>query len=44
MQAAHDARVFWVCLTDEGEERLSRVVEGHYPERLRLLDLLAPER
>ena len=40
-QAEHDARVYWICLTAEGERRLSSVVEGHDPERHRLLELLS---
>jgi DNA-binding MarR family transcriptional regulator len=39
-QSAEDARVFWLRLTGEGEERLGRTVARTGRERHRLLELL----
>jgi DNA-binding MarR family transcriptional regulator len=39
-QSAEDARVFWLHLTPQGEERLGRVVARHGQERHRLIKLL----
>jgi DNA-binding MarR family transcriptional regulator len=39
-QSTEDARVYWLRLTDEGEERLARTVARTGRERDRLLELL----
>jgi len=39
-QSADDARVFWLELTDEGQNRLARAVERNGAERNRLIQLL----
>jgi DNA-binding MarR family transcriptional regulator len=39
-QSESDARVFWLLLTAEGEERLRRVVARNGPERRHLGELL----
>ncbi len=42
-QSAHDARVFWLRLTADGEARLSRAVARIGRERHRLIELLHRE-
>jgi DNA-binding MarR family transcriptional regulator len=42
-QSADDARVYWLHLTHEGEQRLARTVGRIGRERQRLLELLASE-
>src|SRR6266536_4233502 len=39
-QSADDARVYWLHLTEVGEERLARAVARNGPERNRLLELI----
>lgn len=39
-QSDEDARVFWLHLTETGEERLARAVARNGPERNRLLELI----
>jgi DNA-binding MarR family transcriptional regulator len=39
-QSSDDARVFWLHLTEEGDDRLRRIVVRHGPERRALLELL----
>jgi DNA-binding MarR family transcriptional regulator len=39
-QSEEDARVFWLHLTEVGEERLARAVARNGPERHRLLELI----
>jgi len=39
-QSDEDARVFWLHLTPDGEERLARAVARNGPERHRLLELI----
>jgi DNA-binding MarR family transcriptional regulator len=42
-QSDEDARVFWLHLTPDGEERLARAVARNGPERHRLLELIHRE-
>jgi DNA-binding MarR family transcriptional regulator len=42
-QSADDARVYWLHLTGEGEQRLANTVARIGRERQRLLELLASE-